>query len=71
MSSSEFINVRGTFVSDDGRDSPDEDFANNVEFFLFRPEKLKKTSPGVYDWLKKNGYIRNSPQRICSRTAIS
>ena len=63
MSSSEFINVRGTFVSDDGRDSPDEDFANNVEFFLFRPEKLKKTSPGVYDWLKKNyGDVFASPK---------
>jgi len=46
------VNVRGTFVADDGRDSPDEDYANNVEFFIFQPDRLKQISPGIYDWMK-------------------
>ncbi len=41
-----------TFLSDHGRDSVGEDFAINVEYYLFDPERLKKVTPRVYEWLK-------------------
>lgn len=42
------------FVEKDGEISPDEDFANNIEFFLFEPETLKKKSNAVYLWIQKS-----------------
>lgn len=39
------------YVADDGRNSQTEDFANNIEFFLFDPAKLKKETPKVYQWI--------------------
>jgi hypothetical protein len=44
---------KNTFVEQDGWTKIDEDFSNNVEYFLFQPEALKKTTPKVYDWIKK------------------
>jgi len=41
------------FVELDGRQSSDEDFSNNVEYFLFEPEKLKTATPNVYTWIGK------------------
>ena len=41
-----------SFVEKDGEISPDEDFANNVEYFLFDPEKLKAKSNGIYHWIQ-------------------
>ena len=41
------------FVADDGRMSPDEDYANNVEYILFEPNVLKKVTPQAYQWLRK------------------
>lgn len=35
----------GNFVEQDGRDSAEEDFANNVEYFVFSPNQLKDVSP--------------------------
>jgi hypothetical protein len=41
------------FVEKDGELSPDEDFANNIEFYLFEPEALKEKSNAVYLWIQK------------------
>ncbi|MBI2606570.1 MAG: hypothetical protein HYW49_10880 [Deltaproteobacteria bacterium] len=42
------------YVMQDGRESMDEDFANNVEYYLYHPDELKKTTPGAYEWIRKN-----------------
>jgi hypothetical protein len=44
----------GDFVDPDGRFSADEDFSNNIEFYLFEPEILKEKSPSLYSWIKAN-----------------
>ncbi len=46
-----FIPVRDGYVEDDGQESPGEDFANNIEYYLFNPEKLQILSPKVYEWI--------------------
>jgi hypothetical protein len=40
------------FVESDGANSPEEDFANNVEYFLFDQEKLKAVLPAAEVWLQ-------------------
>lgn len=46
---------RGTnFVKPDGKISPAEDFANNVEYFLYDPKKLKDVTPHAYTWIKNH-----------------
>lgn len=49
-----FISRKDGFVQDDGRESPEEDFANNVESFLYEPEKLQKVTPHAYKWMKRH-----------------
>lgn len=39
------------YVLPDGTVSPEEDFCNNVEFFLFQPETLQKVTPHAYSWI--------------------
>ncbi len=46
------LNRKG-FVEDDSQNNPEEDFANNIEYFLFNPKTLKEKSPKVYDWISK------------------
>jgi hypothetical protein len=41
------------YVEEDGAREPDEDFANNLDHFLFDPERLQKVTPKAYDWIKK------------------
>lgn len=41
------------YIADDGRISHEEDFANNLEHFLFDSDKLKKVTPNAYEWIKK------------------
>lgn len=41
------------YVEKDGELSPDEDFANNIEFYLFEPETLRKKSNAIYLWILK------------------
>lgn len=41
------------YIEDDGSFSPQEDYANNLEHFLYSPDKLKKVTPEAYRWLKK------------------
>ena len=42
---------RDGYVEEDGQDNPGEDFANNIEYYLFNPENLKILSPKVYEWI--------------------
>ena len=41
-----------TFTEPDGMNSPEEDFANNVEYLLFDPQKLKTLTPSLLGWLR-------------------
>lgn len=42
------------FVADDGRVSPEEDFANNLEFFLFDTKNLKFKTLNAYNWIENH-----------------
>ena len=44
---------RDGFVEEDGKESPNEDFSNNIEYFLFKPSDLKSKTPKVYQWIAK------------------
>jgi hypothetical protein len=48
-----FVPMREAFVEEDGKEGPNEDFANNIEHFLFSPQSLKNKSPKVYDWIRQ------------------
>lgn len=39
------------FVERDGVMGPDEDFANNIEYFLFERSRLKSVSPALEKWI--------------------
>jgi hypothetical protein len=41
-------------VDPDSANSVEEDFSNNVEFYLFNPSKLKDVSPGAYNWIQSH-----------------
>lgn len=42
------------FVRNDGRESPEEDFANNLEFYLFEPMVLKSKTPHAFRWIQEH-----------------
>jgi len=42
------------YVAEDGKISPEEDYANNIEYYLFEPEKLIEETPSAYNWIKKH-----------------
>lgn len=42
------------FVADDGRGSPEEDFANNLEFFLFDRKSLQMKTPHADRWIQRH-----------------
>jgi hypothetical protein len=42
------------FVTEDGKTSPEEDFANNLEYYLFEPTRLKSVTPHAYQWNKEH-----------------
>ena len=44
----------GEFVEPDGKSSAEEDLANNVEYYVFEPEKLKQTSVRIHSWIEKD-----------------
>jgi hypothetical protein len=44
--------LRNDFVEEDGVNGPDEDFSNNIEYFLFDPHRLKSSAPKIYDWIR-------------------
>ena len=45
---------KGSFVEEDGFTSPTEDFANNLEYFLFDRNILTKTTPSADAWIVKH-----------------
>lgn len=45
---------KGDFVDSDGKFSPEEDFTNNVEYYVFAPDQLKQKSPKLFEWIKNN-----------------
>ncbi len=48
-----FQTERTSFVEADGKDSPEEDFANNIEYFLAEPNTLKDKNPKIFQWIKQ------------------
>ena len=44
---------RKVFVASDGQYSPSEDFANNVEYYLYEEIVLKNKNPKIYKWIKQ------------------
>lgn len=48
-----FIRRANGFTEEDGKDSPEEDFANNVETFLFEPQRLANIVPTIHHWLTR------------------
>ncbi len=48
----------GPFISSGSRDNVDEDFANNIEYYLYSPEELKSKVPKAYS-LILNKYSKN------------
>lgn len=50
----EFESPKCCFVQPDAGTSIDENFANNVEYYLHVPETLKKTDPKSYYWIEKH-----------------
>jgi hypothetical protein len=43
--------LRMKVVEPDSANSVEEDFSNNLEYFLFNPTKLQEVSPAVYSWI--------------------
>ena len=48
-----FFTERKVFVARDGEKYPGEDFANNIEYYLFEKETLKRKNPKIYKWVEK------------------
>lgn len=44
----------GNYVESDGRQGPREDFANNLEYYLFESNVLRVKTPQAYDWMKSH-----------------
>lgn len=49
----EWVPRKQGYVEEDGPTSRGEDFSNNLEYFLFSPDTLQKTTPKAYEWLSK------------------
>lgn len=47
-----FVVSRNKFTAEDGKTSPEEDFSNNIEFYLFEKDKLKENKE-IYQWIKE------------------
>lgn len=48
-----FVPRMDGFVEEDGEEGPNEDFSNNIEYFLFDPKALHERTPKVYDWIQQ------------------
>ena len=46
--------VDRAFVNQDAKESPDEDFAHNIDTYLFEPDALRKAAPKVSAWIEAN-----------------
>jgi hypothetical protein len=47
-----YVSRKNGFVQDDGRESPEEDYANNIEYYLFEPKTLEKLTPQASRWIE-------------------
>lgn len=47
-----WIGRKEGYVEEDGRISPAEDYSNNIDHYLYKPDKLKKMTPKAYEWFK-------------------
>ena len=46
-----YLTTRRKFSEPDGANDPDEDFANNVENYLFNKEEFRKEFPLIFNWI--------------------
>ncbi len=51
-----YIYNRTKFSEPDGKNGPEEDFANNVEHYLVNPNEFQKEFPKIYIWI--NTFLR-------------
>lgn len=42
------------YIEEDGKISYQEDYANNLEHYLYDPDKLKEITPSAYNWIRKH-----------------
>ena len=49
----EWFARKDNFVEEDGRNSPMEDFANNLEYYVLSPEVLKATTAFAHTWFSQ------------------
>lgn len=47
-----WISRKDSFVKENGKISAEEDFANNLEYFLFDSKKLREVNGNAFDWMK-------------------
>jgi len=47
-----FIYNRTSFSAPDGKQNPEEDFANNIEYYFSEPKKFKSRFPKISLWIK-------------------
>jgi hypothetical protein len=55
------------FVKPEAKLSPNEDFANNIEFYIFEPSRLKLVTPAAYDWIKRRFGDNFNIRRECEK----
>lgn len=60
-----YVTVRTNFSEPDGANDPEEDFANNVEHYIFNTTTFKKNYSSIYFWidqlLKKSTKMNSIP----------
>jgi hypothetical protein len=49
-----WIGRKNGYVEGDGSLNPDEDFSNNIEYFLTNSKKLQEVTPKAFEWISKN-----------------
>ncbi|MGZ3747486.1 MAG: hypothetical protein ACXVB4_06085 [Pseudobdellovibrionaceae bacterium] len=49
-----WVGRKSGYVEEDGKNSYEEDYSNNLEYYLYDPDKLKKVTPSGYEWIKKH-----------------
>ena len=45
--------MRKNIIEKDSTFSISEDFANNIEYYLYGPKTLKRKNPKIYQWIKE------------------
>jgi hypothetical protein len=65
---SRYFHRTNGYVEEDGKLYPQEDFGNNIEYFIYNPDFLKEQTPSAYLWISRefggklsSGGKRNSP----------